>query len=96
MIVVAKFSAKSGEEENLEKALKDFVSKVKQEEGTLVYTVNRSKNDPAKFLIYEKYKDMDTFVLHSQTPHFKELGGLLATLLSGDAEIEMYDQVASL
>ena len=96
MIVTAKISAKSGEDEKLEKALKDFVPKVKQEEGTLVYTVHRSKNDPTKFLIYEKYKDMDAFVHHSQTPHFKELGGLLATLIGGTPEIEMYDEVASL
>ena len=96
MIVVAKIFAKSGEEEKLENALKDFVPKVKQEEGTLVYTVHRSKNDPTIFLIYEKYTDMDAFVHHSQTPHFKELGGLLANLLSKAPEIEIYDEVASL
>ncbi len=96
MIVVAKISAKSGEEEKLEKVLKDFVLKVKQEEETLLYIVHRSKNDSTKFFIYEKYTDMDAFVQHSQTPHFKELGGLLAPFLSGAPEIEMYDEVASL
>jgi quinol monooxygenase YgiN len=96
MIVVAKISAKNGEEEKMEKTLKDFVPKVKQEQGTLLYIVHRSKNDPTKFLIYEKYTDMDAFVQHSQTPHFKELGGLLAPLISEAPEIDMYDEVAAL
>ena len=93
MIVVAKIKAKSGEEEKMEKAFLDIIPKVEQEEGTLVYTLHRSQKDPTVFLFYEKYKDKDALKAHSSTPHFQELFGILAPLLDGNPEIEMYDEI---
>jgi quinol monooxygenase YgiN len=40
MIVVAKLKAETGEEAKMEKALRDLVEKVAQEEGTLTYTLH--------------------------------------------------------
>ena len=61
MVLIAKIKAKSGEEKKMEKALLDMVSKVEQEEGTLMYTLHRSQNDPTLFMFYEKYTDKDLF-----------------------------------
>jgi quinol monooxygenase YgiN len=96
MIIVAKLKAKDGKAEEMEKALEEMVGKVKDEEGTLAYTLHKSKKDPSVFLIYEKYKDKDALSFHSSTPHFKELFGLLASLQDGAPEIEVYDEIASL
>jgi len=93
MIVVAKIKAKSGEEDKMEKAFLDIMPKVEQEEGTLVYTLHRSQKDPTVFLFYEKYADKDALKHHSSTPYFQELFGVLAPLLDGNPEIEMYDEV---
>lgn len=96
MIIVAKLKAKSGKESEMEKALKDMVVKVKGEEGTLAYTLHRSKKDPSVFMFYEKYKDKAALDFHSSTPHFKEMSGILASLLEGGLEIDVYDELASL
>ncbi len=96
MIVVAKMKAKEGSKEKLEGALIDMVSKVNGEEGTLLYTISRSQSDPKEFLIYEKYVDMDAFVHHTSTPHFKELSDSLASILDGAPEVGMYDELAAL
>lgn len=96
MIVVARLKAKEGSEEKLKDALTEVVSKVKGEEGTLLYTISRSQQDPKLFLIYEKYVDMDAFVHHTSTSHFKKLSDSLASLLDGAPEIGMYDELAAL
>ena len=94
MVVVAKLKAKSGEEEKMEAALREMVSKVGQEQGTLTYTLHRAQKDPNVFLFYEKYEDESALKAHSSTPYFKELFGELKSLLDGAPEIEMYDELA--
>ena len=96
MIVVAKIKAKSGEEDKMEKAFLDIMPKVAQEEGTLMYTLHRSQKDPTVFLFYEKYTDAQALSVHSSTPYFKELFGILKPLLDGAPEIEMYTEIAGL
>ncbi len=93
MIVVAKLKAKKGEEEKMENTLKGIIPDVSKEEGTLVYTLHRSQNDPGVFLFYEKYKDADALSYHSSTPHFKSLFGSIMPLLDGRPEIEMYEEI---
>ena len=96
MVVVAKLKAVSGKEKEMETALLDMVSKVKEEEGTLVYSLHQAQNDPTVFLFYEKYKDADALVAHSSTPYFKELFGTLKPLLDGKPDIAMYNELAGI
>jgi len=96
MIVVAKLTAKDGMDKKLKEILVDMVSKVKEEKGTLLYSLSCSQQDPKQFVIYEKYVDMDAFIHHSSTEHFKEMSAALAPILAGAPEIGMYDEVAEL
>lgn len=93
MIVVARLKAKSGEEEKVEKALRELLPKVREEEGTLSYTLNRAQNDPSMFMVLEKYKDMDAFAYHSSTPYLQEMFGAVLPLLDGDLVVDMYDEI---
>ena len=69
VVVVAKIKAKSGEESKLEEAFRNILSKVREEEGTLEYTLNRAQNDPSTIMVLEKYKDMDAFRYHTAQLH---------------------------
>ena len=96
MIVVAKIKALQGKESEMEQAFLDVILKVKDEPGTLIYTLHRSQNDPCVFLFYEKYKDMDALVAHSSTPHFKALFKTIKPLMDGDPEIAIYHELAGI
>ena len=96
MIVVAKIKVKSGEEAKAEKMLVDMVGKVAGEEGTLLYTLHRSMDDPTTFFLYEKYTDADAFSFHSSTPYFKALFEELGGLLDGSPEIVTYTELAAI
>ncbi len=92
--VVAKIKAQAGEEGKVEKALRDAMPKVREEEGTLSYTLSKSQSDPTMLLVLEKYKDMDAFIFHSSTTYVAEMIVEIAPLLDGDMSVEMFDEIA--
>jgi len=96
MIVVAKIKAAPGKEAEMEQALLEVIPKVKEEEGTLIYTLHRDQSDPTLFMFYEKYKDMDALVAHSSTAHFKALFKTIKPLMEGTPEILMYHELSGI
>lgn len=42
----------------------------RQEPGNIRFDVNQSIDDPARFLLYEVYRDEAGFKAHQQTPHY--------------------------
>ncbi len=96
MVVIARLKAKAGEEAEMERLLRELVGKVKAEEGTLAYTLNRGQNDSGCFLFYEKYKDAEALLTHSSTGYFKEVFVALDPLLAEPPVIEMYEELASI
>ena len=91
VIVVAKIKAKAGEEGKVEKALRDVLPKVREEEGTLEYLLNRSQGDHSMFMVLEKYKDMDAFMVHGSTPYLAEMFAEIMPFLDGELSVELYD-----
>lgn len=96
MVIVAKMKALSGKEAEMEHLLRDIVEKVRQEPGTLTYTLHRDLGNPGVFLFYEKYADMDAVTAHSSTDYFKALFTALKPLLDGKPEIAMYTELVGL
>ena len=94
IIVVAKIKAKAGDEAKVEKALRDVLPKVREEEGTLEYLLNRSQSDPTTFMVLEKYKDMDALMAHGSTPYLAEMFVEIAPSLDGDLSVELFDDLA--
>ena len=43
-----------------------------KEPGNLRFDILQSKDDPAKFLLYEAYESDDAAVTHKKTPHYAE------------------------
>jgi quinol monooxygenase YgiN len=96
LVVVAVMKAKEGCEQEMEQALRDIMPMVETEECTLSYSLHRTKKDPQKFLMYEKYLNKEAFKYHSSTPHFAELFGKLAPLLQGDPIIDIYEEICAI
>ena len=94
--VIAKIRVKQGKADELVQLLKDILPSVRKEEGTLYYTVNRDRTDPNLVVVVEKYKDDGAFGAHSSTPYLAELFGKAQSLVEGDMELMMMDEIASL
>ena len=96
VVVVAILKAMEGKESELEKALLAIIPKVKEEEGTLTYTLHRDQNDPTVFLFYEKYKDMEALMAHSMTEHFKGLFKQIKPILAAHPDIKTLTELGSI
>jgi (4S)-4-hydroxy-5-phosphonooxypentane-2,3-dione isomerase len=63
--LLAKFRVKEGKGEELVAAFNSFFEHVNQEPGTLLYVMNRAKDDTDVFWFSELYADDDAFAAHS-------------------------------
>lgn len=72
-VIVAYWRPRAGQTETIEAILRELGEKIRAEPGNLMFVVNRSKDDPNEFLLYEQYKNEQAFIDHQQTPHFKKL-----------------------
>ncbi|MBX6340819.1 MAG: antibiotic biosynthesis monooxygenase [Thermomicrobiaceae bacterium] len=71
-VVAAEYYAKEGKEEEIAEILKKMIPISNAEPGCALYVVNRSVDDPRKFLLYEQYYDRSGYEAHMATEAFKE------------------------
>jgi quinol monooxygenase YgiN len=81
LTVIARVKAKPGREAELERALQEVVGATHEEPGCLRYALHRSTEDPATFLLVERWASRAAHEEHRQTPHFKALFAKLTELL---------------
>jgi len=92
--VIAKLPIKEGKMEEALGEFKGLMAKVAQEEGTLLYSLNKEKSNPNTLVVVEQYKDKDAFNLHSSTPHFKEFFAKSAAFIGGKPEIVLMEEIS--
>ncbi len=72
-VVVARWRPRDGQVDKIEAILRELAREIRREPGNLQFVVNRSRDDPNEFLLYEQYVSEQAFLDHRQTPHFKTL-----------------------
>jgi quinol monooxygenase YgiN len=69
--VVVKIKMKSEHRQAfIEAMLDDGRGSVENEAGCLQFNIVQDESDPDRLLLYEVYRDAQTFEQHKQTPHF--------------------------
>lgn len=74
IVLVANYYTMEGKDDEVAEVLKKMVAYCNsdQEPGCLLYVVNRSLEDPRRFLLYEQYRDQAAVDAHRETDMFKE------------------------
>lgn len=94
IVLVARYTVQAGRGDEVEAALRRMAPLVKQHEpGCNLYQVNRSRENPDFFLLYEQYVDQAALEAHRETPHFKEIIEQTIIPLLDKRERELYDLV---
>ena len=71
-VVAAQYYTHEGKDEEVAAILRTMVPISNAEPGCALYVVNRSVEDPRKFLLYEQYRDRAGYEAHMATDAFKE------------------------
>ena len=90
--IIATLKVKEEKIEEAKTALKQLAQDcLAKEPGTLIYTVHQRKDDPATFVVYEKYESGAALAEHSG--NLKAAGALFAAILAGPPEIVILDEI---
>ena len=83
-VVAAQYYAKEGKDDEIAGILRTMIPISRAEPGCAMYIINRSVDDPRKFLLYEQYHDKAGYEAHMATEPFKRniLGKIVPMLES--------------
>ena len=71
-VVAADYYAQEGKDDEIAAILKKMIPLSRAEPGCTLYMVNRSTQDPRKFLLYEQYVDEEGYKAHQATDAFND------------------------
>ena len=71
-VLAVSWTAKAGNEAEVQDILRKLGEASRQEPGVITYTTHVDPDNPREFFIYEKYHDESGLEAHQETPHFKE------------------------
>lgn len=92
-VVVAKWTAKEGEEENVWRAAQQWIGPTREEPGNLLYLPHRDPENPRVFLFYEQYVDAAAFQAHRDAEHFQQHAVGTAIPLLEAREVSFYETI---
>ena len=90
--LLAKFRVKDGKSEELIAAFQSLFEHVEKEPGTLLYVMNRAKDDPDVFWFSELYADDNAFAAHSGSDAMANAMPTLGPLIA-ESELVLGDPV---
>ena len=93
LMVVARITARPGQEENVKRALVGLVAPTRAEPGCVNYDLHQSHEDPAVFLFHENWASRDALLSHDRSPHVQAFRARAGELLTGPALIELFRPV---
>ena len=80
--LLARFTAKEGKADELLAAFEPLIDQVRNEPGTLLYVMNRAKDDPHVFWFAELYADDDSFAAHGASEAMANAMPILGPLIA--------------
>lgn len=90
--VLARITVLDGKNEEFETTFLGLVEKVlANEEGALLYALNRSKSNPQEYIVMEQYRSAADIDAHGKTDYFREANKTMAGLVAGAPVIEVLD-----
>jgi quinol monooxygenase YgiN len=90
-VLVAKWTAKSGEEDGVRNCLERLAGPSRDEPGCRFYQPCQDPQSPGTFLIFEIYDDEAAYEAHGASQHFQEIGAGEAFPLLESRERSFYE-----
>lgn len=92
-VLVAKWTAKAGEEDRVRDCLERLAAASRQEPGCRLYQPCQDHGDPASFLVFEIYDDEAACDAHRESSHFQEIAAGEAFPLLESRERAFYETI---
>src|SRR5215469_4376196 len=87
--LLVRIQVKEGAGDQFESAFAKARTATRKEKGNLAYDLNRDTQDPSRYLVYERWKDLAALEAHLKTPHLKALLAELPKVADGAPESQV-------
>ncbi len=87
--LIVRVQVKAGAGKQFEAAFAKALQATRKEKGNLAYDLNRDTQDPLRYLVYERWKDLAALDAHLKTSHIKELFEELPKVTDGAPESQV-------
>ncbi|GFK94029.1 Putative monooxygenase [Fundidesulfovibrio magnetotacticus] len=94
IFMTAAFTPAQDKEHELEALLRGLVGETAREPGALEYMLHRTRQQPPRFVFYERFADQAALDSHMAEPFFQKAKARFADLLAGPPEVAFFDLVA--
>jgi quinol monooxygenase YgiN len=93
ILLVARFRAKAGKEEEVGNILVSLVEPTRAEEGCVFYYLHQVKEEKGHFLFYECFRNEEAFNIHVETPYIKGFLDRKDELLAEPPDITFLEKI---
>lgn len=87
LIVIARLKAKPGMEDLVGESLRQLIAPTRAEAGCLDYILHRDNDDPAVWIMYERWVSRADLDAHFQQPYLQHLLASVPQMLDGGVEM---------
>ena len=83
VVLYAEFTARAGSESAVEELITDYAESVRAEPGNVTFDVYRREEAPARFVVFEIYRDRPAFEAHLGAEPGRAFNEVLAEHIEG-------------
>jgi quinol monooxygenase YgiN len=94
LILAVHVTIKDGHEDEVLESFRKLEEETRREPGCIFYVVQRSREDPSRFLVYEQYKDSAALEAHRSSAHFKKYAANGFYLFVVERQAELFDPIS--
>ena len=87
--LIVRVKVKEGAGKQFEEAFAKAIVATRKEKGNLAYDLNRDTQNPSRYLVYERWKDLAALDDHLKTPHLKVLLAEVPKMAEGAPESQI-------
>lgn len=74
LILAVHLTIQAGREDDVADMFRKLQAETRREPGCITYIVQRSRENPRRYLVYEQYTNEAALEEHRNSPHFKQYG----------------------
>jgi quinol monooxygenase YgiN len=87
--LIVRVQVKEGADKQFEAAFAKAIPASRKEKGNLAYDLNRDTENPSRYVVYERWKDLAALEAHLKTPHINALFAELPKVTEGAPESQV-------
>ena len=94
LVLAVHVTIKSGHEDEVLDSFRKLESETRREPGCILYVVQRSRENPRHYLVYEQYKDEAALEAHRNSPHFQQYAANGFYRFVEDRKAELFNPIS--